>query len=571
MIVANTRAAGPRTRSGGANLYGLLLLAAAQSPACLDAEAVVDPASGGGPSFEPTSQGQSFYVSPRGDDEASGLTRQDAWRSLARVNRLALRPGDRVLLEGGASFAGGLALDALDGGDPEQPVRIGSYGAGRASIDAGDGDAVVITDASGVIVERLILRGGWLADAQSGNEGEGVRATGTQPGVRSQGLRLRELDIAGFKYAGIGLHARPATDVKDSGYEDVEISDCDVHDNGDFGLLSDGPYIYDGPGYSHRALHVRGVRASFNRGLKNKGEHTGSGIVLSDVDGAVIEHSIAHDNGELNDHSGGGGFGIWAWDANRVTIQFNEAYRNRTSTTDGGGFDLDGGATNSVLQYNYSHDNQGAGYGAFQFAWARAFEGNRIQYNVSQNDGVAFLVWDGNGDMGSLAVVHNVGYGAEPVLMTHSPFEAVSVANNVFFGTGPLLFDVFDGAGLELQGNAYWTEGAPLRIDWDTGKSAPRTFADFDAYRAATGQETLDADATGLYADPRLIAAGTGPTLDDTARLSELGMYELGEDSPLIDRGIDLTRLSLVSPASDFFGSPSPRGAAPDIGVHELP
>ena len=68
-------------------------------------------------------------------------------------------------------------------------------------------------------------------------------------------------------------------------------------------------------------------------------------------------------------------------------IQFNESHHNRTgSSKDGGGFDLDGGMTNSVVQYNYSHDNDGAGYLLAQFEGARPLYGNVVRYNLSVND-----------------------------------------------------------------------------------------------------------------------------------------------------------------------------------------
>ncbi|HKP64600.1 MAG TPA: right-handed parallel beta-helix repeat-containing protein [Polyangiales bacterium] len=508
---------------------------------------------------EPTEEppepgGRTFYLRADGDDQASGTDEQHAWRSLARVNRQVLRPADSVLLEAGAAFSGTLQLDAADGGDPSAPVLVGSFGTGRARIEAGSADGVVIEDVSGLIIERLEIRGGWQADEQAGNVGEGVSVRSQQ---RRDHLVLRELEVSGFKLAGIGLHARPDDERKDRGYRDVEISDCELHDNGDFGLISDGPYVHDKAGYSHRELRVRRVVSHHNRGLSRKGEHTGSGIVLSDVDGALIEHSIAHHNGELNDHKSGGGYGIWAWDANDVVIQFNEAYENQTRTSDGGGFDLDGGATNSVIQYNYSHDNQGAGYGAFQFQWARRFFGNRIQYNISQGDGFGFLVWDGNGDMGSLAALHNVTYGDKPGLTTYSAVSDVTFVNNIFFGTGPLLFDVDDGDGLELKANDYWTGDRPLQIRW-----GGETFSDFEAFRKASG-------VTGAFTDPGLVAPGTAATLDDTTRLQTLTMYQLREDSPLIDHGLDPAELGIEAPSHDFFAAPAPRGGGPDVGVHE--
>src|SRR5262249_33519542 len=151
---------------------------------------------------------------------------------------------------------------------------------------------------------------------------------------RQKDIVLRDLEVRGFKLAGIGIHARRDDLEKNSGFDGVEIRDCEVHDNGDFGILSDGPYDYEHPGYSHANITLHGVRSHHNRGLANKGEHTGSGIVLSDVEGALIEHSIAHHNGELNDNDGGGGYGIWAWDSDRVTIQFCESYENQTMTAD---------------------------------------------------------------------------------------------------------------------------------------------------------------------------------------------------------------------------------------------
>jgi hypothetical protein len=523
------------------------------------------------PDTDPPSETEphTFYVRPNGDDTQSGLHKHESWRTLTRVNREDLEPGDTVLFEGGKSFEGTLQFVAADSGEASEPVHVSSFGNGRAVIHGGGGDGILITDANHLVIEQLIVSGDWNAEAQSGNDGEGVSVIGSVSGTRRQGLQLRNLEVRGFKNAGIGIHARPEDDTKDSGYANVEIHDCEVHDNGDFGVLSDGPYIYDGPGYSHADVHVRGVSAHHNRGLKNKGEHTGSGIVLSDVEGAVIEHSIAHHNGEFNDHDGGGGFGIWAWDSDRVTIQFSESHDNKTGTSDGGGFDLDGGVTRSVMQFNYSHGNQGAGFGAFQFAYARPYSDNLIQYNISQNDGFSFLVWDGYGDMGALAFAHNVGYGDKPVLATFSALADVAFVNNVFYGTGPQLFDVFDGTALLFQGNDYWTADAPFSIAWNTGTAEPAMFSSFEAYRLATELETLDDDVTGLNVDPELVAAGSGGTLDDTSLLKTLTMYQLRESSPLIDRGVDLQRLGIEAAERDFFDDAVPAGTARDIGVHE--
>lgn len=513
--------------------------------------------------------GREYYVRPNGNDANSGTSEAEAWRSIERVNAQDFEPSDAVLFEGGATFKGTLKLDAADSGTRSRKLFVSSFGEKLAVIEAGSGDGISITDASHVAIHRFVVRGGWNAGTQSGNDGEGIRITGTARGEQRRGIEILGVEVSGFKHAGIGLHARPPDDVKNSGYQTVDIRESVVHDNGDFGVISDGPYIYDGPGYSHSDVHVYGVRAYNNRGLKNKGEHTGSGIMLSDVESAVIMRSVAHHNGEFNDHEDGGGFGIWAWDSDGVVIELCESYGNRTGTSDGGGFALDGGVTRSVMKYNYSHDNQGAGYGAFQFGFARPYSDNLIEYNITQNDGFSFLVWDGNGDMGSLAVVNNVGYGPKPVLATLSALKDASFVNNVFYGIGPKLFDVFDGSALTLQGNAYWSGDAALSIAWNTGTAAPVTYDSFDAYRAGTGLETRGGNVTGVYADPKLVAAGSGPTLDDAFMLHTLTMYGLTDDSPLIDRGLEPAEFDVTAAADDFFRRDAPRGEARDIGVYE--
>jgi hypothetical protein len=511
--------------------------------------------------------GRTFYVSSTGDDFASGLSIEEAWHTLGRITMHEYGPDDTVLLEGGARFEGSLKVPQIFDDLTDHPWRVGSYGEGRAVIDAADGDGILIEGLDHVVVEDLIITGDWDSERQTGNDGEGISAI--RKGVsRPSNLQLRNLEISGFKHAGIGVHARPRDMAKNSGWNDVLIEDCEVHDNGDFGIVFDGPYVYDKPGYSHANVTVRRTRAHHNRGLKNKGEHTGSGIVLSDVDQGLIEYCVAHDNGEFNDHDGGGGFGIWAWDSDRITIQFNESYANKTRTSDGGGFDLDGGVTRSVMQFNYSHDNQGAGYGAFQFAYARPFSGNLIQYNISQNDGWAFLAWDGYGDMGSITYAQNVGYGKKPALATFSALKAATFVNNVFYGTGAKLLDVFDGSKLVLQGNAYWTGDAPFAIAWNTGSTGQK-FSSFEQFRTATSAETLEGEATGVHADPRLLAAGDGPTFDDPDELGSLTMYELQDSSPLIDRGVDLQALGIDAASRDFFGRNTPQGVARDVGAHE--
>ena len=82
--------------------------------------------------------------------------------------------------------------------------------------------------------------------------------------------------------------------------------------------------------------------------------------------------------------------GIWAYEADSVTIQHCIAYRNKTSkgSEDGGGFDLDGGTTNSTIQYCLTYENEGSGFGIFQYDGASPWKNNTVRFNISVNDGL---------------------------------------------------------------------------------------------------------------------------------------------------------------------------------------
>src|SRR5439155_393532 len=69
-----------------------------------------------------------------------------------------------------------------------------------------------------------------------------------------------------------------------------------------------------------------------------------------------------------------------------VTFQYNESYGNHTRTaTDVGGFNFDWDTTNSLMQYNYAHDNDGPAF--LPGAGSHVNSGNVIRYNISENDG----------------------------------------------------------------------------------------------------------------------------------------------------------------------------------------
>lgn len=531
-----------------------------------------------------------YYVSPSGSDSNSGTSTSSPWQTVGKVNAANLNPGDKVLFQGGATFGGNIYLAPEDAGSASSPVTISSYGTGRATISAGTLHGIYAYNNGGFVIQNLNFVGAGLTTRTDQSTGASYLGTdSTDPGIifytDSPGdvlyarVHIDSVDISGFE-KGVEMGSWLASgNTGRSGYTDVRLTNADVHDNLKGGIFT---YSYTGQ-KAHTDVYLGHVTAYNHPGDYYSTGNTGSGIVISGVNGATVERSVAYNNGWQNRPSEGP-VGIWTYDANAVTIQFNESYGNRTSGADGGGFDLDGGTTNSIVQYNYSHDNAGAGYLLAQYGGASTFGGNVIRYNVSQNDGRkggygSITVWGASGSdlIQNTDIYNNTIYVTEDatgsipaaVRLFNSNHRNVNFHNNLFIATGgaDLISGTFSSDD-QFINNTYWTYGSAFKI-----KSGGTTYTSLSAWRSATNQETLDGAPVGFQIDPLLNNPGGGITIGDADLLeTRLDAYKLQSASPMVDAGLNLTAspFSLPIGARDFYGNSLPQGADFDLGAHEF-
>ena len=524
-----------------------------------------------------------YYVSPTGSNTNPGTAPDAPFQTLAAIDARVLNAGDQVLLAGGATFDGTITLTAADGGTAAAPITISSYGTGQATLNAGAGDGIDVTDTAGVDISNLAIVG--TSAIALSTTGAGIQLTNDLPGdVKLAHVYIADVDVSGFGFTGIGIGGTIDGAGGGSGFADVRVTGSAIHGNLDDAIFSYAGAFDQNPapyGLAHSGILVDDVQVYGNSGRTGQTD-SGNGIKLGNVDGATVEHCVAHDNGSDNNSTIGGPCGIWTYNSNAVVIQDDQSYDNVSAHTDGGGYDLDGGVTNSLIQYNYSFGNDGAGILLAQFAAATAWSGNVIRYNVSQDDarrnnygGIDLYTGAGAPALSDSQFYGNTVYltpvaGTNPIgLFVDGETDGFGVYNNIFeVGSvmRPLVVS-YPGTDLTLAGNDYWTGSATaLNLVWDD-----TVYGTLGAFRAGTGEEMVGATPTGLGVEPDLVDAGNGGTpAPGVALTASLPQYQLQPGSPLIDAGVSLPALGVDPGATDFYGTAVPQGAGFDVGAAEF-
>lgn len=495
-----------------------------------------------------------WFVRCDGDDSARGTGRRTAWRTIERVNRAHLQPGDRVLFQASQTFTGNLRLAADDAGTRSAPVIIGSSGHGRATIFAGTGTGVAVENAGGITIENLVVVGGGITN----NTGYGIFCDNTLTNATMlDHLSLRNVEVRDFGKHGIQISGAPA------GFRHVRISGCVMRDNLLGGMEVAGRLPWDKPGCAHADVQVTQCRAFDNPGDPNYHKsHSGSGIVLYQVDGGVIDRCVAWNNGALNGSGSGGPVGLWTCASRGVTIQHCESFGNRTTGADGGGFDIDGGCEDCVLQYNYSHDNDGPGLMVYTYPYeSRPNRGNMVRFNISENDSrknrTYAGLWvrnDGDG-MTGVEVYNNtvlVGPWTDQAASVHGDGVEACFRNNIFLAQGgvvPLRVEK-PHSKLRFENNLYWRDGSPVPVEW-----GQKAYTGLEEWRKETCQELLGGNPLGWFENPRLTLHAPGMRSGQFVGVSNLQAFRPLPGSPAKNKGLNLrSRFGIGITLDDFVG-----------------
>lgn len=312
-----------------------------------------------------------------GSDRNDGLSAFTAWKTIKRATARALKPGDRLRLKRGGAWGEPVRLNGK--GTAAKPIVLEPYGEGPRP-------KILVGDVHGISADRPIsgwtIRGLEVAGAKPfdpyGRPPAKVMGIAFAQAEPCAGLSIEDCLVHDVPGAGIALHAgRSSRPV----FHDWAVKDCEVHHAGT-GITVGGPWPAPKKAKSLlRDFTVSGCRTH---------DIVADGIVLSHCTNGVIERCVAWKTGVGRVPRTP--VGIWFFMAYRCTIRHCESFDNHTAggKADGGGFDLDGGCIECVMEHNYSHDNDGAGYLICSYDPANApCEKCVTRHNLSINDGLA--------------------------------------------------------------------------------------------------------------------------------------------------------------------------------------
>lgn len=488
------------------------------------------------------SQSRNYYVSENGNDSNDG-SKEHPLKTIDKLNTIPLHGADTIYFNAAQTFTGQLVIDSSKAGLPGKPLVITSYGNTNAIIDAGNTTALTVTNSSFIKVYNLNFTG---AGRKEGNTKDGVAV------LYSHDITLDDINIQGFQKAGLFIYSSL----------DIKVTKVYAYNNGFAGIFINGDYQKR----NSNRIYLGECKAENNPGdPTNLTNHSGNGIIAGNCKNLLIEYCTATNNGWDMPRIGNGPVGIWCYEADSVIIQHCISYRNKTSkgSDDGGGFDLDGGVTNSVIQYCLSYENDGSGYGIFQYDGASNWHDNTIRYCISENDGAVstaragVLIWNSSRDTSQFKrcyFYNNVVYNNKTAALCYadeSEQAGFYFLNNIFVAKDSILTGK-EHSGVFLA-NDWWSLNNRFNI---------AGIKDFTNWIQQYKKEQYNGSVAGLNIKPKFKRPGK-TSLTNALKLNQFNRYKIPGRSRLRVNGINLMKIFGIANGGKDFN----QNVAPERGI----
>lgn len=480
-----------------------------------------------------------YYIDNNGSDSSDGLSPSTAWKTLSKVNAATFQPGDSVLFRRGNSWTGSLVIKSS--GSAGARITFGAYGSGDKPRIIGNNStlsAVLIQDAKYLTFENFDVshpRAVRPPDISLCGIYVALATNGVYPGIAIKNNNIH--DVEGMPItnrhlqAGIFVRSNAAQAYFDS---------LLIDGNNLVRCSSRGIMMGDGSNKD---------TAFYNKNIvirKNVIDSSAlEGIIVYTSKNVLIEHNRVLNAGAytLGMNMNIVLAGLWGRGKDMI-IQHNEvAYTRLTNpvpytSMDSEAFDIDLGTPGyTIIQYNYSHDNEG-GFLLHMGDPGPDFTYGIVRYNISQNDGNGFdsrvfeLHPHPNGKVVPIHIYNNTVYNNTKIGVLDRAggtgvHPGLEFRNNIFYSPA-LQFD--DQANILYNHNLYY--------------AGPKAAS----------------DSSALTVNPALVAPGTGGK-----GINTVSGYKLLPASPATASGALISN----NGGRDFFGSPVSATRLPAIGAAE--
>lgn len=433
--------------------------------------------------------GKVYYVdNVNGSDKNDGLSEDNPWKSLDRVNETVFNPGDTIKLKSGCKWVG--QLNPKGSGTEGKPITLTCYGEGSKPHIAGEGTtdtAVLLFNQEWWEIDGIEVSNN--AKSLGDYRGIGIKAVDTGA-LKHYAIRNCYIhDVMGeTKYFGNNdtryedgkrtggiVFWTDTVNKKPTWFEDVLIEDNEISYNGFVGigfkhtnkagwaLREGGPY--DPNWYPHRYITIRN-----NYFEQNNPEHQRVPILLVAVKGAIVEKNTLNTPIQC---------GIELNYADSVLVQFNEVYNSiiGNNGADSCGIDFDRACSNTVWQFNYINECNvglltchGIDYWDFGF-------GNVVRYNIFQNckESLLYDCSTGGPDYFYDNIFYNDKYD-NVKLFKHGASQCEAyITNNIFYwnAKGSNYDEITNGR--TIDNNIYCGEGfSPIASDANSRTIDPK-------------------------------------------------------------------------------------------------
>jgi hypothetical protein len=553
-----------------------------------------------------------YFVSPDGSDNNDGRSVETPWKSLEKVNASKFKPGDTIRFEGGRIFESNIllyqsALLISDSGTPDSPIVYTSYGGLRALIKA-DTIGVMCSGKEYVEFRSINVSGSFKPfdqrDAKA-FKNIGLWFINHNSNRKLRGIKIDSCSFTSLQTNAINITAYNENSPQVGGYDGVEITNCRVDSIGHIGIIMNwsAMYLHSFSDYPLTNITIRNCEISRVTGLYNNfvpgtmkhDTYSGNGIFISHTDSALIERNTVYSCGGSGFDTiiGSGPSGIEAAASRRITCQYNEVYDIKASTgSDGHGMHFGDGVQNSIMQYNYSHNNDGPGFSfhCYGNSYPLANSNNVLRYSISARNGresvynaCEILVSSFNPKTtDNISVYNNTIYSVRQNSIEMSVIEVERSATNISFRNNIIISDDPDvliinvhplqnPTSVVLQGNLYWSKNGSYKF-----REGNDTFYTYQSWQGGASRyvmrEVLNGKNSGIIDDPKVLLPENILNLNNSYELSRMNEFRMDAASVAARRGLNLKELFGLDPGkNDFFGNSILEVDKFSIGAHQLP